>query len=263
MKRQYWIKLWLEILEDEKVSPLPDRVWRRFVEVCLVAAACGEGGSLPELHRIAWYLRLTPEETESDLVELARHGLVDQGVGIWRVPNFAKRQAPKGTGARQRTSRRWREVSQASHTEDTIVGPRRTEEQRTEEQKTEDRGQRTEEERSFGAVIATWEATCGPITATLAEHLDDLTGEAESCRLALPPEAEGARVCGNDWVIEAIREGARASTNGRVSVNFVSSILTRWYRDGYRAAYRSKTQEPKSFAAIRQATAEMEARGGK
>jgi hypothetical protein len=234
VRRQYWIKLWLEILEDEKVSPLPDRLWRRFVEVCLVASAAGQGGALPDVSRIAWYLRLSAEETESDLVELARHSLVEQRMGVWWVPNFAKRQAPKGGADRQRRSRRWREdVTAASQSAD-------TEDRGTEEQKTEDRRQRTEEDqgRTFGAVIHAWESLCGPITTAAAEQLNDLADEAESRRLLLPAGSAGATESGPGWLLAAIEEATRASTNGRVSVNFVNSILSRWYRDGFKAAFR-------------------------
>ena len=241
MKRQYWIKLWLEILEDKKVSPLPDRLWRRFVEVCLVASAHGEGGALPEVKTIAWHLRLSAEETESDLVELMRHGLVDQHLGIFRVPNFAKRQAPKGGAARMRDSRRWAGLLHGSDSDVAKTSPQRnrgTEEQKTEEQRTDE-----EQERAFSAVIHAWESINGPITTMTAAHLNDLADEAESRRLLLPAGSAGATESGVGWVLAALEGASKASTNGRVSVNFVNAFLSRWYRDGFKAPFR-KGEKP-------------------
>jgi hypothetical protein len=91
---------------------------------------------------------------------------------------------------------------------------------------------------SFGAVIHAWESLCGPITTAAAEQLNDLADEAESRRLLLPAGSAGATESGPGWLLAAIEEATRASTNGRVSVNFVNSILSRWYRDGFKAAFR-------------------------
>jgi hypothetical protein len=79
---------------------------------------------------------------------------------------------------------------------------------------------------------------CGPITTAAAEQLNDLADEAESRRLLLPAGSAGATESGPGWLLAAIEEATRASTNGRVSVNFVNSILSRWYRDGFKAAFR-------------------------
>jgi hypothetical protein len=101
----YWIKLYLEILEDPKMATLPDRLWRRFTECCLLAGKFGEGGNLPDTTQLAWILRLNTDDLNMDLQQLASTGMIAKTVSGWLVVNFAKRQAPVPAEERYREFR--------------------------------------------------------------------------------------------------------------------------------------------------------------
>lgn len=89
-----WAKLWIEMLDDRKTAALPDSSWRRFVECILLAMEKNEGGLLPSVPDMAWRLRVTPETMNDDMTRLALGGLVELvDDGVWKVTNFAKRQA--------------------------------------------------------------------------------------------------------------------------------------------------------------------------
>lgn len=71
---------------------LPDHVWRRAIELFLLAGDCECDGYLPPVEDIAWRLRREPAEIEADLQELAKVEIVRQTEHGWLVINFTKRQ---------------------------------------------------------------------------------------------------------------------------------------------------------------------------
>ena len=93
MASTYWIKLYHEILHDPKMGRLPDKLWRRFIELCLLAGEYDQDGVLPPLEDIAWTLRLDDAELQSDLDALLACGMVMADDGLLVVTNFSKRQA--------------------------------------------------------------------------------------------------------------------------------------------------------------------------
>jgi len=97
---KYWIKLYTEILDDRKMGMLSDRLYRRTVEMLALAGEMDEEGLLPVPSDMAWRLRLNDEELETDLVELARVGILDQRDGQWWVTHFSERQAPSPVAKR-------------------------------------------------------------------------------------------------------------------------------------------------------------------
>jgi len=100
MPSKYWIKLYHEILEDPKMGKLPDNLWRRAIELFLLAGDLDNGGSLPDIEGLSWRLRTDKEHLETDLVELASVGIVSQVDGVWIVTNFSKRQEPVDNAVR-------------------------------------------------------------------------------------------------------------------------------------------------------------------
>ena len=64
MASRYWIKLYHEILDDPKMGRLPDALFRRAIELFLIAGENGRDGGLPALADIAW--RLRADEIELD-----------------------------------------------------------------------------------------------------------------------------------------------------------------------------------------------------
>ena len=149
MPSYHWLKLWIDILDDWKVAPLPDRLWRRFVECCLIAKKLDDGGYLESIEKMAFILRISPTDLEDDLVALERAtrtkdkpGIIQNIDGRWLVTNLEKRQSRMTPTERKRKQReRDREQSRESHANVTSVSRKVT---------TEDRGQRnrgTEEQR--------------------------------------------------------------------------------------------------------------------
>lgn len=92
MKR-IWIKLYVEILDDEKLCELPPWLKWRFVEFLLVAAERDEAGALPPVKRLAWRLRADEKDLLNSLLALAKTGVVHEARGLWKVTNWEKRQA--------------------------------------------------------------------------------------------------------------------------------------------------------------------------
>ena len=103
----YWIKLYHEVLHDPKMGRMPDRLWRRTIELFLLAGENGNSGQLPSLHDMAWMLHSTEEELQQDLLSLAEEpfGIVLEEDGSWAVQRFASRQAPVSSAERARQSR--------------------------------------------------------------------------------------------------------------------------------------------------------------
>lgn len=108
----HWIKLYHEVLDDPKMCTLSDRLWRRAIELMLLAGKTRRStheGRLPELEQIAWHLRQSAEEIESDLVELAnRTGIVENRGGRWYVTHFDDRQ--RAMTSTERSQRRRTEL---------------------------------------------------------------------------------------------------------------------------------------------------------
>ena len=105
MASKYWIKLYHEILDDPKMGRLPDRLWRRVIELFLIAGDYDQEGALPNVGDMAWRLRATDEELLSDLDELEQFGIVSLNGAIHVVTNFAKRQAAASDAERMRRYR--------------------------------------------------------------------------------------------------------------------------------------------------------------
>ena len=88
-----WVKLFLEILHDPKMNRLPNHLWRRAIELILLAGETGDDGALPTVEDMAWILRLEIDKMLEDLQGLAEVGVAHEAEpGKWVVVNFKKRQ---------------------------------------------------------------------------------------------------------------------------------------------------------------------------
>ena len=102
----YWIKLYTEIIDDPKMALLPDRLWRRVIELFLLAKKANKGGELPDTKSLAWLLRINDiEQLEQDLQEIQKTGIIERLGNGWNVTNFAKRQDAVPDAERKRQSR--------------------------------------------------------------------------------------------------------------------------------------------------------------
>lgn len=105
MAAKYWIKLYHEVLDDPKMGRLPDHVWRRVIELFLLAGEYDKDGELPPLGDMVWKLRTTEEQLTADLDVIIVTGIVTFRDNMYHVSNFAKRQAAVNPAERQRRHR--------------------------------------------------------------------------------------------------------------------------------------------------------------
>lgn len=93
MSSMPWIKLYTEILNDPKMGRMPDHVWRRAIEIFLIAGEYDQDGILPDIEDMCWKLRIDREELLTCLVELQKADIVDTlEDGTWIVIHFSERQ---------------------------------------------------------------------------------------------------------------------------------------------------------------------------
>ncbi len=93
MPGNYWIKLYIEVLDDSKMATLPDRLWRRVIELFMLAGRYYKNGELPDTNELAWVLRVPMDELDLDLKQIQQTGIIDRIENGWMVVKFAKRQA--------------------------------------------------------------------------------------------------------------------------------------------------------------------------
>ena len=120
MGSYYWIKLYHEILDDPKMGLLPDRLWRRIIELFLMAGELDQEGELPPLCEMAWRLRIPEADLAADLEQIEALCIVHRTDDTWIVTRFADRQARDSDAERQRRYReRKRKTARYGHADDT------------------------------------------------------------------------------------------------------------------------------------------------
>lgn len=107
MASKYWIKLYHEILHDPKMGRLPDKIWRRCIELFLLAGEFDQDGILPGIEEICWTLRITIEECNETLQQLQHLNVAHcNDDGTWIITHFAERQDASTSTERSRAHRR-------------------------------------------------------------------------------------------------------------------------------------------------------------
>jgi hypothetical protein len=76
--RRSWIKLYLEILDDPKMGQMPDFLWRRAIELFLLAGENGNDGLLQPVSDMAWRLRVKEGDLNNSLRALSQVGVVHE-----------------------------------------------------------------------------------------------------------------------------------------------------------------------------------------
>jgi group I intron endonuclease len=112
----YWIKLYHEIIDDPKMATLPDNLWRRVIELFLLAGRHNQDGQLPCTKSIAWELRMSQDDVEIELAELERVGIISRNDTGWFVNQFATRQAAQTSTERSNNFRE--KVKHEKYTDD-------------------------------------------------------------------------------------------------------------------------------------------------
>jgi DnaD/phage-associated family protein len=106
MPGNYWIKLYIEIIDDPKMATLPDRLWRRVIELFLLAGKMGEDGLLPTTSQLAWLMRMETDDLELDMQQLSNTGIIEAVPNGWFIPRFRERQEPAPDALRSKEYRK-------------------------------------------------------------------------------------------------------------------------------------------------------------
>ncbi len=105
MASKYWIKLYHEILDDPKMGRMPDKLWRRTIELFLLAGDINQDGLLPSIQDMAWRLRISVDKLSKELKQLITFNIIQKNSEKYIVTKFAERQAPLSDTERQRLHR--------------------------------------------------------------------------------------------------------------------------------------------------------------
>lgn len=106
MASKYWIKLYHEILHDPKMGRMSDTLWRRTIELFLLAGEFDQDGVLPSIEEMSWTLRITEDECNETLHQLQRLQIVHcNDKGEWVVTKFLDRQSAANNTERSRQFR--------------------------------------------------------------------------------------------------------------------------------------------------------------
>ena len=88
------------------MATMSDHLWRRTIELFLVAGKANAGGNIPNTKEIAWYLRTNEEALLADLEAIASLGIISKTESGWVVNKFNIRQAASTSTERSRECRK-------------------------------------------------------------------------------------------------------------------------------------------------------------
>lgn len=208
MKRS-WIKLYVELLDDMKIGPLPVWLKWRFVELLLVAAEGDGSGTLPSVTQMAWRLRVGEDDLLKSLGALREIGVVYLEGDRWKVTSFEKRQAAMTSTERVQEYRKRSGNSPETKRFDDV-----NKEDVTDSSSTSSSESVSKEGGGVGEgeVMAAYENNVGMLTPIVAQKLQDDIDEYSP-----------------SWVMLAIQ---RAVANEKRSLGYVEGTLKGWRRDG-------------------------------
>lgn len=212
----YWIKLYHEILDDPKMATLPDNLYRRAIEVFLLAGRFSQerNGNIPDTAKLAWALRMNETQLQSDLEALEKVGIVKQRKDGWFVLNFEKRQQALSSTER---SQRHRERQRKQQYYDNATQMQRNVAENKKENKNIELEQDTEA--VAGGVFEFYEQNIGALTSYISDDLGNLIDDY-----------------GEAWVMDAMKEAVK---NEKRKLSYFTAILKNWKSDG-----RSKKSKP-------------------
>ena len=93
-----WVKIYTEMIDDPKIGRLNDATKWRFVSLVLLAGECDQDGALisgnesMSVTDIAWRLRVTREQCETEIKPLVDCGILAEDDGLYFIPKFSDRQ---------------------------------------------------------------------------------------------------------------------------------------------------------------------------
>jgi len=239
----YWMKLWFDILRDPKMGMLPDRLWRRVIELFLIAGQRGEEGLLPDVPEIAWQLNRSAQSITNDLEKIRKTGIVDINVdGVWYVTNFKKRNEPvdsakriKDFRQRERYEKGNVDVTEVKRECNATVTNRYQEEQKN--RRTEEQIKDTTTGTTFSDVAKAYEDVCGVLNSVTADKLKLAYSEYEP-----------------SWIMDALKETA---VQNKRSWAYTEAILKRWQKEGRNSKRSPVKADERSADTFRKARQQM------
>jgi len=230
----YWIKLYHEILDDPKMATLPDRLWRRTIEIFLLAGklSADKSGQLPETNRLAWLLRMSTDDLSMDMTQLSNAGIIKKNTDGWKVVNFEKRQSAVSDAERKRQQRERDNKNKYYGTEEvTNVSRNVTQINRVQNTETESETKtETTTSRNFALLVREYEQNIGMITSKTNELLSD------------DFEQYGYEMC-SKAITEAIKKNKR-------NWSYVQGILKNWWANGYRGDDQPKNGKQTEYKEV-------------
>jgi DnaD/phage-associated family protein len=210
----FWIKFYHEVLDDSKMAVLPDRLWRRFYELCLIAGEEHKEGNIPDAQRIAWRLRMETDDIILDLSQLESIGLVAKTQEGWIVCNFAKRQEATPVTERVNQHRdRLHKSQYYGHNNETQLKRNVTQIIDIDIDKDIDIDTNNNGDNDFSKICKKYESEIGTLTGGIANKITIALEE-------YPP----------DWITSSIDI---AVENNKRNWAYCLGILKRWKVDGF------------------------------
>jgi len=220
-------------LDDPKMGRLPDWLWRRAIELFLLAGENGNDGLLQPVMDMAWRLRTSVEKLTESLQALSQVGVVHETPNGWVVTHFKNRQYSESY---ERVKRYRNAKSNADCNADVAF-----QESTSTSNSFSDSLNLTKEEEWERTVYTAYEQNIGLLTPVIA---DGLKADVDQ----YSPE----------WVVSAIEYAARQEKR---NLAYVEGTLKGWKRDGLakpsgngngsKPKPEPKPAEPKGFDAIR------------
>lgn len=262
MANNYWIKLYIEILDDPKMGRLTAEQWRLAIELFLLAGEQNKNGILPSLPDMAWRLRIDENELLQTMSELEQVGILSQDGDAWIVTNFARRQDKISDAERSKAWRERAHKKQYYGSDDNEAEPQGATDDSDKCRDDDTKAQRncnendttriidtdididtetdTETDKElttaaavvnempekisdFAEIAKVYQAEIGIITPFVREDMEDAMGRYP-----------------RDWIIEAIKEAAAQNVR---KWKYAESILQSWKVNGFKADMRNKSKE--------------------
>lgn len=111
-----WLKLYHEILSDPKMGTMSDHLFRRTIELFLLAGSEGKDGLLPEVNGIAWALHTTPKDIQTVISQLKKLNIIEDyfdPVSLISGTELPKRYVVKHFAIRQKSEQTKSESNRA------------------------------------------------------------------------------------------------------------------------------------------------------
>lgn len=94
-----------DILKSRILHELSDHLWRRYMELMLIARLNNKNGLIPDVHELAWYLRDSTTSIDKDIIDLYKKTLLIKRGDVYYHPtlHFRLTGEKEGVHVQQRT----------------------------------------------------------------------------------------------------------------------------------------------------------------